>query len=155
MANSKKLMMRPFTFSPPAPRTSSSSDSDSEHGSDIFPDPVKLQIKGYTQGKCWVCETDVAGACHIIGRHYPSLESTANGIALCQPCHVQYDKADPDFVLLPEDLDYFIRFELSDREKKDRRSRAVPTAAYYKDYQISQGKVSPSDIGALYRPVFL
>lgn len=75
--------------------------------------------------------------------------------SLCQFCHFQYDKADPGLVLLPEDLNYFIQFELNDREKKDRQSRTVPTAADYKEYQISQGKVSAKDIGGLYRPVFL
>lgn len=131
------------------------SNTDSEYGSDIFPDPVKLQIEGYTKGRCWVCGSNYAEACHVIGQYKPSYMSTTNGITLCQFCHFQYDKVDPGLVLLPEDLDYFIQFELNERGKKGRQSRVVPTAEDYKDYQISQGKVSAKDIGGLYRPVFL
>lgn len=56
---------------------------------------------------------------------------------------------------MPQDLDYFIQFELDDRADKNRQSHVVPATADYKDYQISQGKASAKDIGALYKPAFL
>lgn len=47
------------------------------------------------------------------------LASLANAIALCGTCHPQFDYAlDPGFVFIPTDLDYFIDFELEDRQRR-------------------------------------
>jgi hypothetical protein len=85
-----------------------------------------------------------------------------NGIALCQPCHTEFDQTvDPGFVFLPTNLQYFIDFEPGDRQQRDLESnrnhdcRKVPTAEDYKIYQFNEGKISADAIGGLYRPIFL
>lgn len=46
-----------------------------------------------------------------------------NAIPLRPTCHCQFDLAsDPGFVFIPTDLQYFIQFELEDRQ---RRRKAV------------------------------
>ncbi|KKZ67362.1 hypothetical protein EMCG_01090 [[Emmonsia] crescens] len=47
------------------------------------------------------------------------LTSVENRIALCPTCHAEFDQtADPGFVSLPMDLQYFIDVELDERQKK-------------------------------------
>lgn len=86
------------------------------------------------------------------------LTSSSNGIALCPTCHARFDNLnDPGYLFYPEDLDFFIEFELHDQllREESPRPRNVPTAKEYKLQQIRQGKVSADDIGGLYQPVFL
>lgn len=83
------------------------------------------------------------------------VHSSQNGISLCPNCHAYYDNnADPGFVFWPEDLDFFIRFELRDRARRRRlppgaqRQRRVPTA---KQYQVYQEGTEPQSWGTYYR----
>lgn len=57
-----------------------------------------------------------------------------NGVGLCASCHLRYDdQSDPRLVFYPQDIDFFILFELRDRARrsKDGSLRTVPTAAQY------------------------
>jgi hypothetical protein len=86
-----------------------------------------------------------------------------NAMELCPTCHTQFDLAgDPGFSFIPTDLQYFIQFELEDRERRrtaaakgDILQREVPTAAMYKAHQLMEGKISSTAIGGQYTPVFL
>jgi hypothetical protein len=92
-----------------------------------------------------------------------SLTSTMNAIELCPTCHLQFDLAgDPGFSFIPTDLQYFIQFELKDRdrrrtavEKGEISKRQVPTAEMYRAHQLMEGKISNNAIGGQYTPVFL
>lgn len=60
--------------------------------------------------------------------------SAMNGVALCASCHIRYDdQSDPRLVFYPQDLDFFIFFELRDRacRSKDGSLWRVSTAAQY------------------------
>jgi hypothetical protein len=62
------------------------------------------------------------------------LKSAMNRIGLCASCHVRYeDQLDPRLTFYPQDIDFFIFFELRDRARrgKDGSVRRVPTAAQY------------------------
>lgn len=57
-----------------------------------------------------------------------------NGVGLCASCHVRYDdQSDPKLIFYPNDIEFFIFFELRDRARrsKDGSLRRVPTAAQY------------------------
>ena len=86
-----------------------------------------------------------------------SYSSPANSVPLCPSCHAEFDNpTDPGFVFFPTDLDYFIDFELRDRQRRQQGGiRKVPSASDYKDHQIRESKVSSLAPGGLYRRVFL
>lgn len=93
-----------------------------------------------------------------------NLTSVENGIALCPTCHVEFDQtADPGFVFIPVDLQYFIDVELDGRQEKklalengkDSIHRKVPTAQDYRVHQYNDGKVPADAKGGLYQPIFL
>lgn len=70
--------------------------------------------------------------------------------------------SDPGFVFVPSDLDYFIRFEEDDYEKREREAanglqshRVCPSAAMYREYQESRGDLPIGSLGGLYRRIFL
>ncbi|EZF29408.1 hypothetical protein H109_03851 [Trichophyton interdigitale MR816] len=134
--------------------------------SDAFSRATKLELKDSR-------EIDV---CDVVGKEDPQvplwydanlinfdLISVDNGIALCPTCHVEFDQtADPGFVLLPADLQYFIVVELDGRQEQKLAMkngkdvhRKVPTAEEYKIHQSNNGKVPTNAAGGLYRPIFL
>ncbi|KAL4927075.1 uncharacterized protein BDV17DRAFT_268064 [Aspergillus undulatus] len=62
------------------------------------------------------------------------LASATNGMALCANCHYEYDNHyDPQLIFYPCDIQFFIRFELRDRQrrKNDGSARRAPTSAQY------------------------
>ena len=88
------------------------------------------------------------------------ISSHNNGIALCPTCHYQFDLVtDPGFVLIPTDLDFFISFELEDRERRAKEGenprRQVPNHETYKAHQMAKGDITVEACGGLYYPIFL
>ncbi|KAL4783399.1 hypothetical protein BJX76DRAFT_358038 [Aspergillus varians] len=62
------------------------------------------------------------------------LMSDTNGICLCPTCHAKFDdQRDPKLSFYPSDIQFFIRFELRDKERRqqDGSKRTVPTAEQY------------------------
>ncbi|KLJ07253.1 hypothetical protein EMPG_17263 [Blastomyces silverae] len=157
--------------------SSTSSQSDYPK-SDTFSRATKLEVKRLAGDQCWACNSSTPQVCHVFGEEDPQLQlwynanlidfdltSVENGIALCPTCHAEFDRtADPGFVLLPVDLQYFIDVELDHRQEKkvalkigkdvDVRRR-VPTAVEYKVHQYNDGRVPANASGGLYRPIFL
>lgn len=86
-----------------------------------------------------------------------NFKSVANAIPLCPLCHRQFDKAeDPGFVFFPSDLNFFIEFELRDKDQRENTNvRQVPNAVAYRNYQISSKAIPSNAIGGLYTRVFL
>lgn len=78
---------------------------------------------------------------------------------MCPLCHCYFDQSlDPGFVFLPTDLQFFIEFELNDRDQRklgDGRCRQVPSAEDYRTYQLKKGEIDVESVGGLYRPIFL
>lgn len=65
---------------------------------------------------------------------------------------------EPGFVFLPADLQFFIDYELQDRQRwsRDRSlGRQVPTSEIYKNHLVAKGMIGPPASSGLYRPVFL
>lgn len=93
------------------------------------------------------------------------MTSAANGVPLCDPCHFAFDRTeDPGFVFLPTDLQYFIDYELRDRERRQRAidngghlCRQVPTSEEYRIHQVTDEEISLSADapGGLYKRYFL
>jgi hypothetical protein len=144
--------------------------------SDAFSASTKLEVKRIAGETCWACGNDPAQVCHVIAKEDPqvqlwaekglinfSLISPINAIPLCPLCHAQFDLAiDPGFVFFPSDLEFFINFELADRQRRSEAAREganiprqVPTAEQYKSYQVEKGVISSGEIGGLYQRVFL
>ncbi|KAL2826335.1 hypothetical protein BJY01DRAFT_256045 [Aspergillus pseudoustus] len=166
-------------------RSSSRASSNLSSGisSSVFSDAVKIRVKGNCGNQCWACEACDPQVCHAAPRDdrqavvwferhlfdFP-INSYMNAIALCPNCHNQFDYSlDPGFAFIPVDIQYFIDFELADRERRkearrnrdfDTLARRVPSAEDYRQHQLAQGVISsdsssPSSDGGLYRPVFL
>lgn len=91
------------------------------------------------------------------------ITSIANAIPLCPSCHGQfYCHIDPGLVFIPTDLQYFIDFELNDKERRKRAAeegvfmkRKVPNSDMSKLHQVAKGVIGPDATGGQYRPVFL
>lgn len=91
------------------------------------------------------------------------ITSIANAIPLCPTCHGQFDcHIDPGFIFVPTDLQFFIDYELSDKERRAREAergspvqRQVPDADQYKAHQVDTGIINLDATGGQYRPVFL
>lgn len=93
--------------------------------------------------------------CKLISFSY---SSSANSIPLCPSCHAQFDNAaDPGFVFFPEDLTFFIEYELRDRQRRQGSGgpRRTPSASEYKDHQVRERKLSSTEAGGLYRRIYL
>lgn len=83
-----------------------------------------------------------------------------NSILLCKNCHTQFDdSANPGFVFLPSDLQYFINFEKDDFETRSQilqeqgylRRRTCPTAERYEQHlRDTQQLMGGVDLGGLY-----
>lgn len=92
--------------------------------------------------------------CELINFSY---SSPANSIPLCASCHGQFDNSsDPGFVFFPTDLNFFIDYELCDRQRRQQGGiRKTPSASYYKNHQVRDRKVFSLALGRLYRRVLL
>ena len=99
-------------------------------------------------------QKEVWEKCELINFSY---SSPANSVPLCPSCHAQFDNsADPGFVFFPTDLNFFINYELHDRQRRQQGGvRKTPSASDYKDHQVRECKVSSLTPGGLYRRVFL
>lgn len=93
---------------------------------------------------------------------FSALHAPANGVSLCDNCHVGFDAFDyPGLVFFPTDLQYFIDFEEQDFEWRRNQhrgrgpwsARTVPNAQNYLQHQAAI--VPPSAVGGLYRRMFL
>ncbi|PWY84779.1 hypothetical protein BO70DRAFT_289705, partial [Aspergillus heteromorphus CBS 117.55] len=79
-----------------------------------------------------------------------------NSVGLCGTRHRLYDDAqDPRVVFMPEDLEFFIRFEVRDRARRREAglpvsARNVPSAETFRAYQVSQGRISGEAVGGMY-----
>ena len=80
------------------------------------------------------------------------LQVVENGLPLCPSCHRHYDMyGQPDWVFFPEDLEYFIKEEKTDFERRKVAweidsvvaSRRSPTAAAYAEDQKQRNKLLP------------
>ncbi|KAL9014698.1 MAG: hypothetical protein Q9173_000647 [Seirophora scorigena] len=112
-----------------------------------FTDRVKVAIIQLTGDKCWHCDSewDLEYA-HIIEKRdalvLKELQSTGdtnlinlhqeqNGMRLCVTCHRAYDdKSQAGWVFIPTDLDYFVREEHLDHNRRlehYRANNAYPT----------------------------
>ncbi|KAL8724768.1 MAG: hypothetical protein Q9166_007762 [cf. Caloplaca sp. 2 TL-2023] len=140
-----------------------------------FSGTTKAQVEKLSSGRnCWHCgarKTDIA---HVVGSaerdrfnkfkalgrlNLVHLHEKGNGIPLCGSCHPQFDDTSvTGFVLIPEDLQYFLREERRDMVKREKRfgrdgfvlRRQSPTAADYRDYQADEQLVGDGDHGGRY-----
>ncbi|KAB8227225.1 HNH endonuclease signature motif containing protein [Aspergillus alliaceus] len=150
----------------------SSISSDSCPESDVFSTATKTEVRRLAGDRCWVCQSTEPQICHVIANEDKQLDvwfeagllnfsllSAANGIPLCATCHTQFDRAhDPGFVFIPTDLQYFIDFELEDRERRlasNTLPRQVPTSVMYRDHLMKEKKIPDDTTSGLYRPIFL
>ncbi|EDN02656.1 hypothetical protein I7I51_07656 [Histoplasma capsulatum] len=116
--------------------------------SDAFSAATKLEVKRLAGENCWACGRGLAAG---------------NAVPLCPLCHDQFDLAtDPGFLFIPTDLQYFIQFELKDRERRRAdmeqgviSKREIPTRDMYRAHQVKQGIISADSVGGLYLPIFL
>lgn len=77
------------------------------------------------------------------------INGVEDGIALCPSCHVAFDDSfDPGLVIVPEELDFFIRYEKEDYIRRQKaakngvsESRMWPSLEEYRDHQLRQGKI--------------
>ena len=84
-----------------------------------------------------------------------NLDDTANAIVLCPNCHRVYDRtpASPGFVFFPQDIQWFLRCEVTDYERrrrlreanKHRTVRIPPTAQQYMEYQRDDERSSDEE----------
>ncbi|CEL09620.1 hypothetical protein ASPCAL12753 [Aspergillus calidoustus] len=154
-------------------RTSSSTDT---ARSSVFSESVTYEVKNKASNSCWACPRGRPQVCHVVPRDDLQtqlwierglidfrISSHLNGIALCGSCHTEFDDAyDPWFSFMPADLDFFINFELRDRERRRQVAlsgqaprRRVPNANSYKQHQVDSGIIDSDSIGGLYTPYYL
>ncbi|KAJ5937065.1 hypothetical protein N7466_003515 [Penicillium verhagenii] len=129
---------------------------------------LRLELIRISGDLCWACSSYGTQVCQVfrerdtrddlwahMGLMNYSPHSLANAILLCPACHMHFDRDnDPAFLLVPTDLDYFIRFEQDDRIRRQEvgwpPGRQIPTSAMYTAYLESSGKGREG-----YTPVFL
>lgn len=91
------------------------------------------------------------------------VSSALNAIPLCKTCHGQFDCClDPGFLFIPTSLQFFIDFELNDRQRRKEAAdrgenlrRQTPSSEQYKAEQVSKQLIPADAKGGLYMPVFL
>lgn len=140
--------------------------------SDAFSRPTRSSIRERTSNECWACGALHSEAAHVFGEHDHQadlwwaknlinydIRSPDNGVALCPICHYFCDRfEDPGFVFFPTDLQYFIDYELNDRELRRNTPglpRTVPSGQEYRQHLIQNGLLSESSTGCMYRVVYL
>ncbi|KAJ5907602.1 hypothetical protein N7495_000284 [Penicillium taxi] len=128
--------------------------SDSNKSGD-FSNTVQNEVKHKSGPYCWVCGAMNPEIAHVIGKKDRQtglltfeLTSIFNGIPLCGLCHNQFDcDGDQGLIIVPTDLEFFIRHELEDQERRTTTEigsgRKVPTNVVYHDQ------------GGRFKPVFL
>ena len=93
-----------------------------------------------------------------------SLGDVENAIRLCSRCHDNYDDLQcPGMTFFPQDLNFFIDFEIDDYDRRvekassngSTRRRKCPTRAEYLAAQIKKGAVPKDAIGGLYDRYYL
>lgn len=75
------------------------------------------------------------------------MSNYSNALRLCPLCHSTFgDMLNPGWVFFPEDLDFFIDFELSDRRAREAspRPRLVPDSISYLNHPKEIGALPPS-----------
>ncbi|KAE8381464.1 hypothetical protein BDV26DRAFT_255660 [Aspergillus bertholletiae] len=144
--------------------------------SNAFSESTKLRVRQIDGDECWACGTEPPHICHVVAQEdrqaplwvelglidFP-LTSVLNAIPLCPSCYDQFDcLTDPGFIFIPKDLQFFIEYELKDRERRKTAAekgvilkREIPTSEQYKIYQVSKGIITADAIGGQYLPVFL
>ncbi|KAL9003406.1 MAG: hypothetical protein Q9188_003721 [Gyalolechia gomerana] len=133
-----------------------------------FPESVKKKIRKESSGdKCWHCGDAGLDVAHVIASSEKNtficltasglitlggLQDKENGLPLCPSCHRHYDMhGQPDWVFFPKDLEYFIKEEKKDFERRKEAwekdevvlCRKSPTAAAYADDQKQRNKLLP------------
>jgi hypothetical protein len=83
-----------------------------------------------------------------------------NIISLCANCHVDFDSALPGLIIIPTNIEYFIKYEENDyecrtiaaREGRESPQRTVPSALDYindggkfKAYALKSGSLGEDD----------
>ncbi|KAL1969800.1 hypothetical protein VTN77DRAFT_7309 [Rasamsonia byssochlamydoides] len=101
----------------------SAQSSEDSLKSDAFSAGTKLEVRRLTGEDCWACGNEWTHICHVVAKEDPqarlwdesglinfSSTSARNAIPLCPTCHNQFDlAADPGFLFIPTDLQYFIQ----------------------------------------------
>ncbi|CAI7571420.1 unnamed protein product [Penicillium palitans] len=171
------LVPRPTSFSSHTSVSRLSSCTENSQArtdiSNAFSHTVKLEVSRLSSGQCWSCSTTDPEFAHVIAQKdgqvdcwkeaglLPfSLKAVTNCVQLCPTCHTAFDRSDdPHWVFLPTDLNFFIKYEVADRQRRaetDEPSyRIVPTAKEYHNHLTSKGLVPDDAIGGLYRGYYL
>ncbi|RMJ28812.1 hypothetical protein PHISP_00359 [Aspergillus sp. HF37] len=129
-------------------------------------DPQVNRITNYYSAQIILIYYAQVGLWSGLGLINFSLTSHQNGIPLCPTCHTEFDLTlDPGLIIVPTHLEYFIDFELADRERREgkQEARSVPTAGQYRLYQEQkdreqtgeENKIIRCATGGMYTPVFL
>ena len=89
-----------------------------------------------------------------------SYKAVTNCIPLCPQCHRAFDRSeDPCYVFLPSDLQFFIKWETNDQQRRSQgispSHRIVPGVEEYHNHQLSQNLISNDANGGLYCGYFL
>ncbi|EGC47023.1 conserved hypothetical protein [Histoplasma capsulatum var. duboisii H88] len=145
-----------------------SRDTSSPRSSEYFLEPdafsaaTKLEVKRLAGENCWACGNAPAHICHIIAKEDSQVgnatsATSGNAVPLCPTCHNQFDLVtDPGFLFIPTDLQYFIKFELKDRERRRAdmeqgviSKREIPTRDMYRAHQVKQGIIPANSVGGL------
>ncbi|KAG8532410.1 uncharacterized protein KY384_002895 [Bacidia gigantensis] len=94
---------------------------------------------------------------------FERLEDAANGVALCQLCHAQFDNFYcPGITFFPTEIAYFTQFEDIDfrlrkemiEMNKEWAPRKTPSADDYRKHQVKSKAITSSHPGGLYRQFF-
>ncbi|KAL4901208.1 hypothetical protein BDW74DRAFT_182063 [Aspergillus multicolor] len=114
------------------------------------------------RGPCWICTCCEFSPMILYNSDDTKFQPGPPpfDIPLCPNCYVQlFNNTDPGVIIIPDDLDYFIDFEIKWQE--DCKAGAIviprrgPDAAEYREHQIQTGRIKEDAIGGLYRPVHL
>ncbi|OQE32730.1 hypothetical protein PENFLA_c001G04063 [Penicillium flavigenum] len=161
---------------PPASLSRSVRFENSQPRTDIsntFSDTVKLEVTRLSGVECWSCSITDPEFAHVVAQEdgqvqhwreaglFPfSLKAAMNCIQLCPTCYTAYACFnDPRWVFLPTDLNFFIRHEIEDQQRRAQADlpsgRIVPTAKDYHDHLASKDLVPHDAIGGLYRGYYL
>lgn len=87
-----------------------------------------------------------------------------NAVGLCNTCHIQFDHSPAaGFVFFPSDLNFFVDYEMRDRERRKNEAlsqgpdapprpirRRCPSAVQYHEHQQAAGVVAAEAVGGLY-----